>query len=72
MGFDWFKVSQKPFKFIAEFYYKDMWDLASYDIDNVRIRYTGENDASGYVMGLDLRLNGEFVPVQNPGSTSHC
>ena len=24
--------------------------------------YSGENDATGYVMGVDLRLNGEFVP----------
>jgi hypothetical protein len=28
----------------------------------VRIRYYGENDAEGYVTGLDFRLNGEFVP----------
>ncbi|RMF30119.1 MAG: TonB-dependent receptor, partial [Bacteroidetes bacterium] len=31
-------------------------------IENVRIRYSGQNDAEGYVAGLDLRLNGEFVP----------
>ena len=31
-------------------------------MDNVRIRYSGVNDATGYVAGLDLRLNGEFVP----------
>ncbi len=49
------------FRFITEAYYKRLWDLVSYDIDNVRIRYSGENDAKGYVMGLDMRLNGEFV-----------
>ncbi|MCB0688176.1 MAG: carboxypeptidase-like regulatory domain-containing protein, partial [Saprospiraceae bacterium] len=49
------------FRMITEAYYKHLWDLVSYDIDNVRIRYSGENDARGYVMGLDMRLNGEFV-----------
>ncbi|MEL6867990.1 MAG: TonB-dependent receptor, partial [Bacteroidota bacterium] len=50
------------FRFIVEAYYKQLWDLVSYDIDNVRIRYSGANDATGYVTGLDLRINGEFVP----------
>ena len=56
------KRNPKKFRFIAEAYYKDLWDLVSYEIENVRIQYSGENDASGYVTGLDLRLNGEFVP----------
>ena len=34
----------------------------SYEIDNIRIQYSGENDATGYVTGLDFRLDGEFVP----------
>lgn len=53
---------EKPFKFIAEAYYKRLWDVVSYDIDNVRIRYSGLNDAEATVMGLDMRINGEFVP----------
>lgn len=56
------KTNPKKFKFITEAYYKSLWDLVSYDIENVRIRYSGLNDASGYAMGLDLRVNGEFVP----------
>lgn len=56
------KRNPKKFRFIAEAYYKDLWDLVSYEIENVRIRYSGLNDATGYVTGLDLRLNGEFVP----------
>lgn len=56
------KGSRKvPFRFIAEAYYKHLWDLVSYEIDNVRIRYAGLNNATGYVTGLDMRLNGEFV-----------
>jgi len=50
------------YKFIVEAYYKSLWDLVSYEVDNVRIRYAGENDATGYVVGLDARLNGELVP----------
>lgn len=60
--FYWKSMSEKPFRLITEVYYKKMTNLVSYDIDNVRIRYSGENDAEGYAMGLDIRLNGEFVP----------
>ncbi len=56
------KSNPKKFRFITEAYYKELWDMVSYDIENVRIRYSGENDAAGYVTGVDLRLNGEFVP----------
>lgn len=56
------KKNPKKFRFITEAYYKSLWDLVSYEIDNVRIRYSGENDATGYVTGVDFRLNGEFVP----------
>lgn len=65
-GLTWdFYIGQKnpkKFRFIAEAYYKQLWDLVSYEIENVRIRYSGQNDATGYVMGLDMRMNGEFVP----------
>lgn len=54
--------SGPKYKLIVEGYYKSLWDLVSYEVDNVRIRYSGENDASGYVVGLDMRLNGELVP----------
>ena len=62
LDFNLGKQNPKKFRFITEAYYKYLWDLVSYDIENVRIRYSGQNDASGYVTGLDLRLNGEFVP----------
>jgi hypothetical protein len=60
--FHWKGVSEKKFRLISEIYYKKLWDLVSFEVDNVRIRYSGENDAKGYAAGLDLRLNGEFVP----------
>ncbi len=55
------KRNPKKFRFITEAYYKRLWDMVSYEIENVRIRYSGENDATGYIMGLDMRVNGEFV-----------
>ena len=61
MDFEMKKWKGTKFRFITEAYYKQLWDLVSYDIDNVRIRYSGNNDARGHVMGFDMRLNGEFV-----------
>jgi hypothetical protein len=56
------RLSPTKFRLIMEAYYKQLWDVVSYEIDNVRIRYSGLNDATGYVTGVDMRLNGEFVP----------
>ena len=52
----------KPFKLTTEAYYKKMDKLIPYYLDNVRIRYSGKNNAEGYAYGLDTRLFGEFVP----------
>ncbi|MEO7174761.1 MAG: TonB-dependent receptor [Saprospiraceae bacterium] len=51
----------KKFRFITELYYKKLWDLVSYEVDNVRIQYAGLNNSRGYTTGIDLRLNGELV-----------
>ena len=60
--FFWRKVSSQKFRLISEIYYKNMWDIVSYEIDNVRIRYSGLNDSKAYAIGWDVRVNGEFVP----------
>ena len=39
-----------------------MSDVNTYTLDNVRIRYSANNDAKAYAAGFDARLNGEFVP----------
>ena len=64
LTYDFFMSKRSPEKFrlIIEGYYKQLWDIVSYEIDNVRIRYSGQNDATGYVTGIDVRLNGELVP----------
>ncbi|MFV8355450.1 TonB-dependent receptor [Flavobacterium sp. XS1P32] len=57
-----FKMWNRPFKLVSELYYKSLTDVNTYTIDNVRIRYAANNDATAYAQGLDVRLNGEFVP----------
>ena len=57
-----FKLNNRPFKLVTEGYYKSMTDVNTYTLENVRIRYRANNDAVAYAYGLDMRLNGEFVP----------
>lgn len=57
-----FKMSKRQFKLVTEAYYKSMTDVNTYTLENVRIRYRANNNAEAYAYGLDLRLNGEFVP----------
>lgn len=57
-----FEWVERPFKLTTEAYYKRLDRLIPYYMDNVRIRYSGENSAEGYAYGLDTRLYGEFVP----------
>lgn len=59
--FLWGKRRPVKMRLITEAYYKKMWDMVSYDLDNVRIRYAGFNDSKGYSTGFDMRLNGAFV-----------
>jgi len=61
-GLDYsFTLWGRPLKYFAEIYYKALWDLIPYEIENVRLRYYGANSARGYAYGLDMRLNGEFL-----------
>ncbi|WP_459212951.1 TonB-dependent receptor [Aquimarina rhabdastrellae] len=57
-----FKLWNRPFKLVSEAYYKKLTDVNPYTIENVRIRYRARNNAEAYAYGLDMRLNGEFVP----------
>jgi len=52
----------RPFKFLAEAYYKHIYNVNPYDIDNVRIRYYANNLAKAYAVGMDFRVSGEFIP----------
>ncbi len=57
-----FNLWSRPFKLVTELYYKSLSNVNIYTVDNVRIRYIANNNAKAYATGLDLRLNGEFVP----------
>ena len=57
-----FKMWDRPFKLTSEVYYKSLSDVNPYTLENVRIRYRANNSAKAYAYGLDMRLNGEFVP----------
>ena len=57
-----FNLWNRPFKLVSEAYYKKLNDVNTYTIEDVRVRYTANNNAKAFATGLDLRLNGEFVP----------
>ena len=61
LGGEYF-IPSRRFFFRAEAWMKDIDQLISYDIENVRVLYSGENDAHGSAHGLDLQLRGELVP----------
>jgi hypothetical protein len=60
MDYNFFGLN-RPLRLTTEAYYKFMTNVVPYDIDNVRIRYFGENKAKAYATGLELRLFGELV-----------
>ncbi|RDI09790.1 carboxypeptidase-like regulatory domain-containing protein [Flavobacterium sp. AG291] len=57
-----FRLWERPFKLVSELWYKKMDDVNTYTLENVRMRYRANNDAVAYAYGLDMRMNGEFVP----------
>ena len=62
-GMDYnFKGPQsRPFRITTEAYYKSLRDVDVYDIDNIKIRYAGNNNAKAYATGIEARLFGELV-----------
>lgn len=56
-----FPVWGRPFKFTAEAYYKYLMKLNPYEVNNVKVQYYATNDGTGYAVGLDLKLYGEFI-----------
>lgn len=61
-GDHYFRAWGRPFKFSTEAYYKWADRVITYDVDNVQIRYAGENNAKAYTAGVDFKLFGELVP----------
>ena len=61
-GDHFFRMLGRPFKFTTEAYLKLADRVTTYSVDNVRIRYSGQNDAKAYTAGIDFKLFGELVP----------
>ncbi|MFO7656488.1 MAG: TonB-dependent receptor [Bacteroidales bacterium] len=57
-GFD---VWQRPFIFSGELFYKHLWNLIPYKVDDVDIQYLPQYIARGYATGVEFKINGEFV-----------
>lgn len=63
LGADYtFRSFNRPFKLTTEAYYKAMSDLIPFEVDNLKLTYSGENLTDGYAMGVDFKLFGQFVP----------
>ena len=55
------KLWDRPFKMTTELYYKRLWDVIPYELENLQIRYLPFDKAVAYTYGLEWRLNGELV-----------
>jgi len=61
-GDHYFRAFGRPFKFTTEAYLKLADRVITYDVDNVKITYSGNNNAKAYTAGVDFKLFGELVP----------
>lgn len=57
-----FRALNRPFKLSAELYYKNLSNLIPYEIDNLKVVYSGRNESKGFVAGIDFKFFGQFVP----------
>ncbi|NNK19611.1 MAG: TonB-dependent receptor [Maribacter sp.] len=57
-----FLLWERPFTLISEAYYKKLDNVNTYTLNDVRIRYVANNEATAYIYGAEVRLNGAFVP----------
>jgi hypothetical protein len=56
-----FKLWGRSFKFLAEGYFKYLWDVVPFDQENIRLRYFAANMARAYAVGSDFRVSGDFI-----------
>ena len=61
MDYNFKGFGNRPFRLTTEGYYKSMRSVDIYDIDNVKIRYAGNNNAKAYATGFEARLFGELI-----------
>lgn len=56
-----FKGLGTDLKFTSEAYYKSLYHLVPYELENLRIRYLADKTSKGYAAGLDFSVSGEFI-----------
>ena len=62
LGYDYnARWGRRPLRITNEIYYKKLWDLVPYEYDNIRIRYFGKSNSSGYAYGIETRFYGDLV-----------
>lgn len=61
MDYQFKGLQNRNLRLSVEAYYKKLWDVVPYDVDNVKIRYHGDNNATAYATGIEFRLFGELV-----------
>ncbi len=61
-GFDYnLSNVNRPMRITTEAYFKSLWDVDPYDINNLQISYFGENNARAYATGIETRVFTELV-----------
>ena len=61
-GFDYnLPRVNKPVRLTTEAYFKSLWDVDPYDINNLQITYFGQNNARAYATGIETRIYTELV-----------
>ncbi|MBP5562224.1 MAG: TonB-dependent receptor [Muribaculaceae bacterium] len=56
-----FTALNRPFKLTSELYYKRLSNMIPYEVDNLKLVYSGYNTSKGYIAGFDVKLFGQFV-----------
>jgi hypothetical protein len=56
------RIWERPFQLNSSLYYKHLYNIIPFDVDNIRLRYRPELTADGYAYGADFRFSGEFIP----------
>ena len=56
-----FRALNRPFKLTSEIYYKNLSNMIPYEVDNLKMNYSGVNSSKGYIAGIDFKIFGQFV-----------
>lgn len=56
-----FRAVSRSFKLTTEIYYKKLDNLVPYEVDNLKLVYSGYNSSKGWIAGIDMKLFGQFV-----------